>query len=474
MKPGFGRDLTTGSIPRHMVAFSIPMLLGSFLQTAHSFINAIWVGQFLGTPALATVTVSFPVIFFLFAIGMGLTMATSILVSQNYGARRMDEVRKVVDSSTLIIYSLAIVLTALGELFAPSILRAMDTPADIFDASVSYLRIFLLSLPFGFGLFLLRSLLQGVGDSKTPLYFQLVSVLFATILDPLLMLGWLGFPKLGLNGTAWATLISQIGVLVALVVWLRAKKSPVAPALPRLSHLGPTTGTMLRIGLPSAVQQSFISIGMVLVTGIVNGFGEEATAAFGAASRIDQIAFMPAMTFGMAISTLAGQNLGAGHHHRVKEIFLWGCLFSGGATLLISAVAVAFPDALLRIFVTDASVLELGVSYLHIVGASYVFFGLLFVSNGIINGAGHTLTTTVFSLISLWVIRVPVAYWLSRHMGNVKGVWYALALSFVVSLSVSMAYYFSGRWKRSLVKKAPAGPAAQNPAEVFGHETGEA
>ncbi|MFL5343190.1 MAG: MATE family efflux transporter [Hyalangium sp.] len=470
MKPGFGRDLTTGSIPRHMVAFSIPMLVGSFLQTAYSFINAIWVGQFLGTSALAAVTVSFPVIFVLFAIGMGLTLATNILVSQSYGARKLDELRQVVDSSTVLIYSLSLVLTVLGELFAPSILRAMDTPPEVFRAAVDYLRIFLVSLPFGFGLFLIRSMLQGVGDSKTPLYFQAGSVLLTTILDPLLMFGWLGFPKLGLNGTAWATLFSQIAVLVALIAFLRRQKLPVAPAWPRLSHLGPMTWKTLRIGLPSAVQQSLVSIGMVLVTGIVNGFGEVATAAFGAASRIDQIAFMPAMTFGMAVSTLAGQNLGAGHHHRVREVFSWGCLFSGGVTLIISAVAVTFPAALLRIFVSDEAVIELGVSYLHIVGGSYVLFALIFISNGIINGAGHTLTTTVFSLISLWLVRVPGAYWLSRHLGSVRGVWYAMALSFVVSLAVSMSYYFSGRWKRSLGKRPPA----PNPAEVFGHETGEA
>jgi putative MATE family efflux protein len=480
MQSRFGRDLTTGSIPKHLVAFSIPMLLGSFLQTAYSFINAIWVGKFLGTSALAVVTVSFPVIFVLFAIGMGLTMATSILVSQNYGAKRMDELRKVVDSSTVLIYSLSIVLTALGELFAPTILRAMDTPADIFDASVAYLRIFLLSMPLGFGLFLTRGLLQGVGDSKTPLYFQLGSVLLTTALDPVLMFGWLGFPKLGLNGTAWATIASQIVALIALIAWLRAKKAPVAPSWPRFSHLGEPTWKMLKIGVPAAAQQSLVSIGMVLVTGLVNGFGETATAAFGAASRIDQIAFMPAMTFGMAISTVAGQNLGAGHHHRVREVFSWGCLFAGGITGLISAVVVAFPETLLRIFVSDAAVIEPGVSYLHIVGSCYVLFALLFVSNGIINGAGHTLTTTIISLLSLWIIRVPVAYWLSRRMGSVKGIWYGLALSFVFSMLASMAYYFSGRWKRSLNKKASApekapGPdQAPNPGEIFGHETGEA
>ncbi|HEY0097148.1 MAG TPA: MATE family efflux transporter, partial [Archangium sp.] len=240
---------------------------------------------------------------------------------------------------------------------------------------------------------------------------------------------------------------------------------------PRFSHLGPVTRQTLRIGLPSAFQQSLVSVGMVMVTGLVNGFGEIATAAFGAASRIDQIAVLPAMTFGMAISTLTAQNLGAGHHHRVREVFYWGCLFSGGVTLIISVLAVVFPEALLRIFVSDPAVLAPGVSYLHIVGSTYVLFALIFVSNGIINGAGHTLTTTLFTLLSLWVVRVPVAWWLSRRMGSVTGVWYAISLSFVVSLVVSMAYYASGRWMRSLVKK-PQGPAT--PAELFGHETGEA
>ncbi|MFY2556150.1 MATE family efflux transporter [Corallococcus terminator] len=474
MKAPFGRDLTTGSIPRHLVAFSIPMLMGSFLQTAYSFINAIWVGRFLGTEALAVVTVSFPVVFVLFSIGMGLTMATSILVSQNYGARRMDELRKVVDSSTVLIYSLGVVLTLLGEWLAPSILTLMDTPKEIHAEAVSYLRIFLLSMPLGFGLFLTRSLLQGVGDSKTPLYFQAGSVLLTTVLDPVLMFGWLGLPKLGLNGTAWATVVSQLLALVTLLIYLRMKDVPVAPRRPRLAHLGPITLKTLRIGVPAAVQQSLVSIGMVFVTGLVNGFGEVATAAFGAASRIDQIAFMPAMTFGMAISTLAGQNLGAGRDDRVQEIFKWGCLLSGGVTLVISAVAVTFPEALLRIFVTDPAVITPGVTYLHIVGGTYVLFALIFVSNGIINGAGRTLITTAFSLLSLWVVRVPVAYWLSRRMGSVTGVWIAMALSFGVSLVVSMAYYFSGRWRRPLIKKPPEGPTTPNPGEVFGHETGEA
>ncbi|WP_437720048.1 MATE family efflux transporter [Sorangium sp. So ce861] len=476
MKPTFGTDLTTGSIPRHIVTFSLPMLLGGFLQTTYSFINAIWVGQYLGTVALAAVTVSFPVVFTIFGVGMGMTLATNILVSQSFGARRFDELKRVVDGSTVLIYGLGVLLTVIGEIFTPEILRAMDTPAEVLDPAVSYLRVYLLSLPFSFGMFALRSMMQGTGDSKTPLYFQLGSVLLTTVLDPLLIFGKLGLPELGLNGTAWATIVSQVLALVALNAYLHARRSPISPRWPRFSQLGPTIRRTCRIGVPAAVQQSVVSLGMVVVTGIVNGFGEVATAAFGAASRIDQIAFLPAINMGMAISTLAGQNLGAGHHGRVREVFLWGCVFSAAITLACSAAALVFPEALLRVFIADPVVIDLGVSYLHIVGASYVLFGLSFVSNGIINGAGATMVTTAISLLGLWVVRAPLAYFLSREMRSVKGVWYAIAVSFLVSLAASLAYYASGRWKRAVVPPAaPADAARQaDPAKGFANEVGEA
>jgi putative MATE family efflux protein len=300
----------------------------------------------------------------------------------------------------------------------------------------------------GFGLFLIRSLLQGIGDSTTPLYFQAGALLLNAALDPVLMFGWLGFPALGLEGTAWASLAAQLLALWALVATLRRRQNPIAPPRRWSGIDWHTTWSIFHIGLPSAVQQSLISIGMVFVTGIVNRFGSDATAAFGTAGRIDQIAFLPAMTFSLAVATLTGQNIGANRHGRVREILLWGCLLSGGFTLAASALAVSLPGVLLRIFTNDPAVLELGTEYLRIVGASYIFFAIMFVSNGIINGAGHTLVTTCISLISLWVVRVPVALWLSRHMGGVRGVWYAMADSFGVSMCASLAYYVSGRWRR--------------------------
>jgi len=465
----FGRDMTTGSIPRHLVAFSLPMLAGNALQTAYSFINAIWVGRFLGKTALAAVTVSFPIVFVLMALGAGLTLATNILVSQEYGGQNFAGVRRVVQNSTALLTVLALALVAAGEFFAGHILRAMGTPPDVFGPAVAYLRIFFLSMIPSFWLFLTRAMLLGIGDSTTPLSFLSVSVLLTAILDPVLMFGWLGFPALGLNGTAWAAVIAQTTGLWLLVVHLKNKRSPVRPSLGLSGFHLPTTAVTVRIGIPSAVQQSLVSLGMVFVTGIVNSFGEDATAAFGVGSRIDQLAFMPAMTLSMAVATVAGQNIGARRYERIREIFWWGCLISCGITLCVSALAVSAPGHLASIFTTDAAVIGLATRYLRIVGSCYGFFAVMFISNGIINGAGHTLVTTAFSLVSLWVVRVPVAYVLSRRMGGVEGVWYAMGLSFFISMASSIAYYRTGRWRTPVGVRKPVVPVA-----AFGEETGEA
>ncbi len=466
-----GRDLTTGSIPEHMIKFSLPMLIGSFLQVAYSFVNAIWVGQFLGTNALAAVTVSFPVLFALMALGGGLTLATNILVAQHFGAKRFEQLRRVVDSSTVLIAVVSLTLTMIGLFLSPHILKAMNTPNDVYPIATTYLRITLLSLPFGFGLFLVRSMQQGIGDSKTPLYFQGASLIFMTILDPILIFGLIGFPKLGLNGTAWASLIAQFGALVSIVIYLKKKDSIVALRLRRLHFDWETTWITIKIGIPSALQQSLVSIGMVVITSLVNGFGELATAAFGAASRIDQIAFMPAMSFGMASSTLAGQNIGAKKFDRVNQIMLWGCIFSGVVTLTISLIAASFPHYLLKIFVQDENVIQIGVGYLHIVATCYIFFAMMFISNGIINGSGHTLVTTFISLVSLWAIRVPLANYLSSDFQDVRGIWYAISLSFFIAMSISFAYYFIGKWKKPIARRTTKVTA---PESVFGEETGEA
>lgn len=458
--PQYGRDLTIGSVARQMLAFALPMLAGSVLMLAYSFVNAIWVGQFLGKTALAAVTVSFPIFMALISLGGGLTLAANILVAQHYGAGRRTEMRRVVDSSSAVILVLSLVVFVVGELFAEAILRVMDTPPDVLAAAAVYMRIFLLSQPFVFAIFLLRNLLQGIGDSTTPLRFMAWSVGLNIVLDPLLMLGWLGFPRLGLAGAAWSSVISNVVAVVILLVHLHRQRNPVLPQW-RLTVHGPTVGSLMRIGLPSAVQQSLVSVSMFFVITLVNRFGENATAAYGAATRLEQLVLMPAMVFGMAIATMAGQNLGAGKPERVKAIFLRGIVLSGGGTLLVSAAALILPQALLRIFIADPDVIRLGTTYLRMVAPFYVCFAIMFVSNGIINGAGHTLVTTGITALSLLVVRVPVAYLMVHLRHDVSGVWTGIAAGFAVSMTAGLLYYASGRWRRAVTAPAPAAPLVE-------------
>ncbi|HEY3416321.1 MAG TPA: MATE family efflux transporter [Armatimonadota bacterium] len=446
-------DLTVGSIPRQLVAFAVPMLAGSLLQTGYSLINAFWVGKFLGPSALATVTVSLPVVFVLISLAAGLTLATNVLIAQYAGARDWKGIKRTVQTSIVFINGLSLLLLALGLLFARWLLVIVQTPPEIIDMATSYLRIFLWTLPFFFAIFLIGSMLRGIGDSRTPVYFQAVSVVINAVLDPLLMFGWLGFPKLGLNGTAWATIISQIIAVIALLIYVDRRRPLVAPEWHRLCIDGETTRRLVMIGFPSALQQSMVSTSMVFITRYVSAFGTTADAAFGAALRIDQVSFLPALTIGLAVSTLTGQNIGAGRLERVRETLWWGMLLSGVICGIITIAVIATPATFLRAFISDPQVITIGAGYLRIVGFTYVLYAVMFASNGVINGAGHTLTTTVVTLLALLGIRVPLAYYLSHALESVTGVWIAMTISVAVGMLLSLAVFFTGRWKRPVVRR---------------------
>jgi putative MATE family efflux protein len=307
-------------------------------------------------------------------------------------------------------------------------------------------------MPFAFLTFLAVSMLRGVGDSKTPLYFQAGSLLATAIFDPILMFGWLGFPKMGVNGTAVASVTMQGLGIIATYAYLHHKKHIVTPHWAGLSVEWPMLWLIVKIGLPSVVQQSLISLGMLFVMGIISGFGENAIAAFGAAMRIDQIAFLPAMTFGAAVATLVGQNIGASQIPRVKEVFKWGVIVCGGITLAMTTILVAIPHIVLRMFLDQGTALQIAVHYLRIMGIGYISFAMMFVANGVINGAGYTFVTTIISLVSLWVARVPLAIYLSHRMHRVEGAFIAMAISAFVSMLISQICYMSGFWKKPIVQ----------------------
>jgi putative MATE family efflux protein len=255
-----------------------------------------------------------------------------------------------------------------------------------------------------------------------------------------------------LNGAAYASVISQGIALAMALIYLNRKNHLIAIKFRTFGLDKHLTALIFKIGFPSMIQQSLISIGSAFVTTYVNYFGAPAIAAFGAANRIDMVATMPAIAIGMAATALTGQNLGAGKPERVKEIFKWGVIIGTSISGIIAILSVSIPRLILSMFIHHQAVLDIGILYLRIVGPSYLFFSLMFVAQGVINGAGQTIITMIFSLLTLWVIRVPMAAYLSGTSLGPTGIWIAIALSFVIGSTISWLYYCTGRWKKAAGK----------------------
>jgi putative MATE family efflux protein len=454
----FGKDLTIGSIPRHLLLFSIPMLLGNAMQIGYSIVNTIWVGHLVGENAVGAVGVSVPVMYVLIGITMGMSIATTILVAQFYGAKDYAMVEKAVGASFSLALMLGAAMTIAGLLWSDVLLRLMKTPPENFAMASTYLKINLAGILLFYLGFLTNFILRGIGDTVTPLVFMSVGLGLNALLDPFFIGGFGPFPRWGLSGAACATLVSQGASLGASIIYLNRSHHMVSFHPGKLNLDGRMISLLFKIGLPSIVQQSLVSIGSLVVVTFVNSFGSAATNAFGATGRVDMVTFMPALSMGLAVSAVTGQNLGAGRTERVKEVFKWGVAMTSSITILISLVVVLLSRLILRMFGLggDAEVVQIGVSYLRIVGSCYVFFAIMFISNGVINGAGHTMTTMGLSLLSLWLIRVPAAWLLSRTGLGITGIWAAIVLSSVISMAASLTYYFSGRWKRSTIIKRSA------------------
>jgi putative MATE family efflux protein len=454
----FGTDMSVGSIPRHLLRFSIPMLIGNLIQIGYSIINTIWVGHLVGENAVGAIGVSFPVFFTLLGLSMGISMASTILIAQYYGAKKYEMVERVVGNSFSLALIIGTLLTIAAILSSDFLLGLMDTPPENFAMASSYLKITLAGFILFYLGFLISSILRGIGDAVTPLVFMSIGIGINAVIDPFFIGGWGPFVSHGLDGAAYATLISQVIAVGISIVYLNRKGHFVAFNPRKLILDKHITFLLFKIGFPSIVQQSLISISSMFVSAFVNSFGAAAANAFGAALRVDMFAFMPAMTMSMAVATLTGQNLGAGRPQRIKNVFRWGIIMTSSITILISVIVVVFSKFILIMFGLgdDAKAMEIGIDYLRIAGSCYIFFAIMFISNGVINGAGHTMITMIFTLLSLWLVRVPLAWFLSKTSLGTTGIWISVASSFFVTMIISLAYYYSGRWKKTAVIKIPA------------------
>jgi putative MATE family efflux protein len=442
-------DLTSGSIPRHLIAFSLPLLVGNALQALYNTADAMWVGQFVGPEALGAVSAAFPIIMFLVSLLMGVTMATTVLVSQYAGARQYDMVRKTIANSLSLGGMAALVITVVGIVISDWMLVLLNIPDDILDMASAYLKIHFTGTVFMVGYNFVAAALQGLGDSKTPVYFLALAVFLNLVIDPILIVGLGPVPAMGIAGAAIATVASQ-AVAFSIAIWYLGRRGGLFDMRALTVRLDRAlTRKTLIVGLPSGVQQTIVSLGIMAMSSIVNSFGTAVVAAFGAASRLDQFAMMPAMSLGLATSALAGQNIGAGKYHRVRQVLVWSCAIVAGISLCVTAVAQVAPKVLMLLFTSDDQVLTLGAEYLRVVSIGYIAFSLMFVFNSLVRGAGDTIPGMLFAAFNLWGVRVPLARWLSSmpSLGS-RGIWIATTISSYVGAAISVVYYLTGRWKR--------------------------
>ncbi len=440
--------LTEGNVSKQIFLFSLPMIIGNIFQQAYNLVDSIIVGQYLGKEALAAVGASFPLIFLLISLIIGIASGATIMIAQFYGAKQMEKVK--LTNSTLMIFLLlaSLLMTFVGVYWTEEVFRLIQLPEELILQAVSYLQVYLFGLVFFFGYNGISAVLRGLGDSKTPLFFLIISTILNIFLD-LLFIVVLDF---GVEGTAYATIISQAIAFFSAMVYLQKKNNIIQFKVKEFKFDKDLFIQSLKIGLPSGLQASFVAIGMTAVLSIVNGFGTDVVAAYSIAIRLDALATLPAMNFAAALSTFVGQNIGAKKMDRVAKGYKSTVLMSSVVSILISIMFYFFGPQLMRMFTNDSNVIEIGTKYLVIVSSFYIIFSTMFSTNAIMRGAGDTMIPMFITLIALWIVRVPSSYFLSNIFGEV-GIWWSLPLAWFIGLIFSFSYYKTGRWKRKNIIK---------------------
>jgi putative MATE family efflux protein len=382
---------------------------------------------------------------------IGFATGATIIISQYFGAKKMHEVRLTIDTLYIVLFLASIVITILGLLLSKPIFQLIQLPDDVMPDAVTYLNVYMSGMVFFFGFNGTAAILRGLGDSKTPLYFMIISTIANILLDLLFVLVF----KWGVAGVAFATIVSQAGAFITAIFYLNRTHEIVKLSLSKLFFDKKIFRQSLRIGIPTGFQQTIVSLGMIAVVWIVNLFGTDVIAAFSVVMRIDSLASLPAMNFAAALSTFVGQNLGANKADRVKAGLIATLKFTSIISVGITVIAILFSRQLMSVFTNDQAVIEIGVKYLIIVSSFYIIFSTMFVLNGVMRGAGDTLITMFITLFALWFVRIPASYLLSQAMGE-TGIWWAIPIGWFLGMSLTYGYYLSGRWKtKGVVKYTP-------------------
>ncbi len=436
-----------------LLIFALPMMLGNFFQQAYTMADSVIVGRFVGEEALAAVGASYSLTNVFISIAIGGGVGASVITSQTFGSRDYSRMKRSVSTALLSFLAISLVLGAGGLLLSRQIMVLLRTPENILQDASTYLNIYFLGLPFLFMYNVLSSMFNALGRSRIPLYL----LIFSSVLNVALDIYMVTALDMGVAGVAWATLIAQgISAVLSFVIFLRGLKS-YPGKLDRLFD-GRELKNMARVALPSILQQSTVSIGMMLVQSVVNSFGSQMLAGYSAAMRIESVCIVPMSAMGNAISSYTAQNIGAGKPQRVKAGYRasYGIVFAIAAVICLAVQLLARP--LVSLFMEEGGsslAFETGMACTRFMGWFYVLIGLKMISDGVLRGAGDMTMFTVANLVNLG-LRVVLAVTLAPQFG-IQFVWMAVPVGWLINYGISFLEYRTGKWEQ------PRGIRSQTP-----------
>jgi len=445
-------DMTEGRPWGKIVAFTIPMLIGNIAQQLYNTVDSIVVGKYVGDNALAAVGSASPMLNLLLVLFVGISMGASIMVSQYFGSRDRDNLSRTIGSTITLTAAASILLMVFGSAVIRPVLHMLNTPDSIIDWCASYLFILLMGIS-GLAYYnILCGVLRGLGDSLSALVYLLIATVINIILDVWFVAGL----NMGVSGVALATVIAQ--VVSAILCMFKLRKMTALFDM-NLTYLKPDKGnllTVLRLGLPSGVTQAIFSLAMVVVQSLTNSFGEIVIAANVIIMRVDGFAMMPNFSFGTAMTTYAGQNVGARKLERVKQGARQGTLIAVGTSAVITGIIVLFGHLLMGIFTNTTELVDLSADMMKILAVGYIAMAVTQSLSGVMRGAGDTMTPMWISMVTTVIIRVPLAYgiaYITRTaelpQGRYECIWISLLISWVLGAVLTAACYQWGRWKET-------------------------
>ena len=442
------------SLWRTFIAFLAPMLLSNILQSLSGTLNNVYVGQMLGVGALAAVSSFFPIMFFFIAFTIGLGAGASVLIGQAWGAGEVAKVKAVAGTTLTVGMAFGLVVALFGGVFTAPMLKLLGTPPDILADATTYARIILIAMPGLFVFLLSTAMLRGVGDTVSPLFTLAISTSIGLMVTPALIRGWFGLPMLGVASGAAATVVSFVIATTWLGFRLRAKKSPLAPdaAFAHAMRIDfKILKTVLRVGVPTGVQMIVISLAEVALLSMVNSYGSNATAAYGAVNQVVAYVQFPAISIAITASILGAQAIGAGRKDELGMIARTGLLMNLALTGFLVVLGYLFSRHLMGFFITSPPVIDLAQTLLHIMLWSSIIFGMQSVLSGIMRASGSVLVPTTISILCIALVEVPVAYVMSHRIG-IDGIWVAYPVTFIAMLGLQTAYYRLV-WKKKAIRR---------------------